>query len=707
MRKTIPTNLYYNFLVATLFVLGTVSTGFSQCPTVTNAAQSFCDVEAPMVSSLKATNTGGGIAWYATRNSTTPLSNTTGLIHDTVYFAGSPTCSFADRQEVSVTIYGPPAALGFQGPCVDTPNEATISSLFATGNDIQWYNVPFGGTPLAATTILKDNTIYYVDQSNPITGCRSSRRSVLVSVGVVPVPTGEAIQEFCADSEPTVANLVASGNNRWYSTKSSGTALDINTPLVDGESYFATTFTEICESYDRLEVVVDFIAPNDSGLAGTIDLCLTDLSSTGTVNLFDALGGTPATNGKWRGPFTTSNGNQGTVSVTTMTVEGSPYVFSYDVTSDSCPTSTTNVSVTIVLPPDPGTNGTLMVCSNDSPIDLFGSLGGTPDTGGTWSPALTSGSGIFDPSTDAAGIYTYTVAGTAPCAEASATVEVQISPEPNPGTNGAVILCVDSSSENLFTYLGGSPETGGTWSPMLASGTGVFDPAKDAAGTYTYTVSGIDPCGDASASVTVTVNPLPDAGTSANLLLCVNDTPQDLFNSLGGTPDAGGTWSPALNSGSGIFDPAIDSAGIYTYTVQGTAPCGETSATVSVTINPEAEPGTNGTLIVCIDGTPENLFDSLGGTSQTGGTWSPALASGTGIFDPAKDAAGIYTYTVSGMDPCGDASASVTVTVNPLPDAGANGNLVLCSNDAPQDLFNSLGGTPETGGTWSPALASG
>ncbi|MCK0127021.1 hypothetical protein MWU76_21715, partial [Gelidibacter sp. F2691] len=89
-------------------------------------------------------------------------------------------------------------------------------------------------------------------------------------------------------------------------------------------------------------------------------------------------------------------------------------------------------------------------------------------------------------------------------------------------------------------------------------------------------------------------------------------------------------------------------------TVAGISPCGEASATVTVKINPEAEPGTNGTLIVCADGSPEDLFMSLGGTPQTGGTWSPALASGTGIFDPAKDAAGIYTYSVSGITPCGD-----------------------------------------------------
>jgi gliding motility-associated-like protein len=49
-------------------------------------------------------------------------------------------------------------------------------------------------------------------------------------------------------------------------------------------------------------------------------------------------------------------------------------------------------------------------------------------------------------------------------------------------------------------------------------------------------------------------------------------------------------WSPALNSGSGIFDPALDSEGVYTYTVLGPIECNQTdAATVTVTIvsNPD------------------------------------------------------------------------------------------------------------------------
>src|SRR5690606_26739186 len=126
---------------------------------------------------------------------------------------------------------------------------------------------------------------------------------------------------------------------------------------------------------------------------------------------------------------------------------------------------------------------------------------------------------------------------------------------------------------------------------------------------YTYTVAGTSPCGDATSTVTVTINPLADAGSNGSLLLCSNEDPQDLFDSLGGTPETGGTWSPALTSGTGIFDPAQDTAGIYTYTVQGKTPCGDASATVNVTVNTASEPGTNGNLMVCVDSAPQDLFD--------------------------------------------------------------------------------------------------
>lgn len=707
MRKITRAQLYKRFIVTIVCIMGLSLHSFGQCPTITIPVQSFCDIDVPKVADLVATDNGGGVKWYATATSNTALSSTDGLVNGREYFADNALGTCSTRQAVTVRIYGAPFGQSFQGACVDHPEEATIADLFAIGNDLQWYNVPTGGDPLDLDTILDDSTIYYVDQANPDTGCRTSRLSVYVTVGVIPVPTGDALQVFCGDSQPTVGDLVVSGNVKWYSTLSSRSPLPLSTPLVDGQSYYATAADPPCESLERLEITVEIVAPNNPGGNSEMEICDSGLDSINTLDLFDALLGSPDTTGTWAGPLPTANGNRGTVDVTAMNAAASPYIFSYSVSSEICPTNTATVSIYIIEGPNPGENGSLILCNNGPAQNLFDSLQGTPDPGGIWSPALSSGTGIFDPVMDAPGTYTYTVQGVPPCGDVSATVEVTINPAANPGTDGTLTLCYDSTPTDLFNSLGGSPQSGGNWSPALASGTGIFDPSRDAPGTYIYSVSGDAPCGIVTASVTVTTTTSPNPGTNASLILCSNDAPINLFEQLGGTPETGGVWSPQLASGTDTFDPTQDVAGIYTYTLQGPSPCGPVSATVHVTVYPKAEPGTHGNLILCFDSASENLFDSLGGTPEAGGIWTPALTSGTGIFDPSRDAEGVYTYTVSGTSPCGDASSTVTVTVNPPADAGSNASLLLCSNDAPRDLFDSLGGTPETGGVWSPALASG
>src|SRR5690606_5522983 len=335
-----------------------------------------------------------------------------------------------------------------------------------------------------------------------------------------------------------------------------------------------------------------------------------------------------------------------------------------------------------------GIDGILDLCENDSPVDLFTILGGNPNSGGTWNPVLSSGTGIFDPAIDPAGIYTYTI--TSPCGNDSATVTVNLNPVPNAGIDGILDLCENDSSVDLFTILGGNPDSGGTWNPALPSGTGIFDPTVDPAGIYTYTVS--SPCGNDSATVTVNLNPVPNAGIDGILDLCENDSSVDLFTILGGNPDSGGTWNPALPSGTGIFDPTVDPAGIYTYTI--TSPCGNDSATVTVNLNPAPNAGIDGILDLCENDSSVNLFTVLGGNPDSGGTWNPALPSGTGIFDPTVDPAGIYTYTVS--SPCGNDSATVTVNLNPVPNAGIDGILDLCENNSSVNLFTVLGGNPNS-----------
>ena len=691
-------------IIITFFLLSFtcgLTSANAQCPIVTNSSQSLCDIQSVLVGDLQATDAGGGVVWYDSATSTTPLSNSDSLISGEDYYADDSTGTCGTRARVDITIYGPPTGNNFQGVCLDDPTTATVSSLIATGNDVQWYLSPSGGIPLDGSTILIDDTLYYADQASPDGSCRTSRLSVLVKVGSTPIPTGDMIQEFCTSSTstPTVGNLVASGNNNWYISLFSALPLPENTPLINGQTYYGTTLDPPCESTGRLVVTVFLETGPNAGEDGNLDICDNNLGST--FNLFNSLGGSPDSGGIWTPTLNSGTG----VFDPNLDSEGT---YTYTVNSNnSCPNESATVTVSIIAEPNAGTNGTLELCSNNEAIDLFLSLGGTPETGGTWSPTLTSGTGVFNPAADSEGVYTYTVSGTAPCADATATVNVSVAQYSDAGENGSIDICENNGTINLFDILEGTPDIGGTWSPSLNSGTGIFDPAIDSAGSYTYSFTGNAPCSNESATVSVTVVPLAIAGSDATLSICSNDLATiNLFDILGGTPETGGTWSPALNSGTGIFDPAIDSAGVYTYTLTGTPPCTDVSANVEVLIIEEPDAGMDAVVNICDNNGSIDLFDTLDGTPEVGGTWTPALNSGTNIFDPLVDAVGTYTYTVTGTSPCADATATVTISVTPFPNAGIDGSVTVCSNDSTIDLFDSLGGTPETGGTWTPQLTS-
>ena len=115
-------------------------------------------------------------------------------------------------------------------------------------------------------------------------------------------------------------------------------------------------------------------------------------------------------------------------------------------------------------------------------------------------------SGVFDPSNDPAGIYSYTVVGTPPCANETAQVAISVAQAANAGSDAAITICDSDAPLLLIDQLSGTPAPSGSWAFNSVPHSPVFVPGTDAAGCYVYTVPGSAPCLAEQSSVCVTVN---------------------------------------------------------------------------------------------------------------------------------------------------------------------------------------------------------
>ena len=114
------------------------------------------------------------------------------------------------------------------------------------------------------------------------------------------------------------------------------------------------------------------------------------------------------------------------------------------------------------------------------------------------------------------------------------------------------------------------------------------NPAINLVGDYIYSFT--KDCNSAptpiSVKVTVSTQQVGNPGTSNIITICANSLPINLFTLLGTNAEVGGIWSPPLASGNDSFNPSIDNAGVYTYTIPELDVCKSISATVKVIIDP-------------------------------------------------------------------------------------------------------------------------
>jgi gliding motility-associated-like protein len=194
----------------------------------------------------------------------------------------------------------PPSGAASQSFC--QASSPTVANLTASGENILWYAVPSEGSSLPLSTLLVSGNHYYASQT--VAGCTSlSRLDVSVILNPTPpAPNGSGNQSFCTGDLPTVASLVAIGNDvKWYTASSGGTLLTPDSPLIHNTRYYASQTVNGCESTLRLNVRVTLNAsPSAPTGAATQTFCsgispvISNLVASGTdIKWYNAaIGGT-------------------------------------------------------------------------------------------------------------------------------------------------------------------------------------------------------------------------------------------------------------------------------------------------------------------------------------------------------------------------------------------------------------------------------
>lgn len=335
----------------------------------------------------------------------------------------------------------------------------------------------------------------------------------------------------------------------------------------------------------------------------------------------------------------------------------------------------------------PISNGNPIICSNTNTTPL--SVSAPTNTTINWYDApvggvlVQSNSVTFTPSV--AGIYyAEAISNSTGCASARIPVELVLSAPPVV-TISETIIC------NGATTLTALPNTVATYSYAWTVPAGATNPGDVAsfsttvAGNYSVIITNTTTtCVSASASSTVTINPIPTVSVNSGSF-CSNST-----TTITATPGIAGTYSYAWTVPSGVINPGnvssftTNTAGTYSVIITDTvSTCSSSSASGIVTVNPSPVVSLSSGAF-CAGGTT-----TLTATPAVTGTYTYTWSVPTGAIDPGNATtitSGIEgTYSVVITDPisfCSSASASGSITANPLPLVTVNSQTICVGSSA-------------------------
>ncbi|HEY0029756.1 MAG TPA: PKD domain-containing protein [Bacteroidia bacterium] len=594
--------------------------------------------------------TGGpGYSWSpATGLSSTsianPVANPLTTTNYTVTVTNGTGCTATDIVIVTVT----PLPSANAGTDVSICNSSSTTLGASGGTSYSW----LPATGLSSTSIANPvanpttSTNYTVTVTS--LGCTATD---VVLVTVNPIPTANAGSDvaICNGSSSILA-ASGGGTYSWSPAFSGLSSTVISNPTASPTvttTYTVTVTVAGCTATDAVLVTVNPIPTANAGTDVTI--------CNGTSTTLSATGGlgyswSPAT-----GLSSTSIANPVANPLTTTN-------YTVTVTNGTGCTATDIVIVTVTPLPSANAGTDVSICNGASTT-----LGASGGTSYSWLPATgLSSTSIANPVANPTTSTNYTVTVTSLGCTATDVVVVTVTPGITANAGSDVAICNGAS-----TLLGASGGTSYNWSP--ASGlnfSNISNPTASPTVTTTYTVTVTAGGCTATDVVVVTVNPIPTASVSAGgpTTFCADD-------SVILTSSAGSSY--LWSTGAITASITVLNSGSYSVTLTNASGCSATSAATAVTVNPlgTASITPSGATTFCQGGSV-TLTANLG----SGYSWSTS-ASTQSI---TVSLAGTYTVSVSDINGCFSAIASVSITVNPNPSVpviAANGSTSLCIGD--------------------------
>jgi hypothetical protein len=471
---------------------------------VTETSISASDNTICQGTSVDLTASGGDSYSWSTGQSGTSITVTPTV---TTTYSVTATLNGCVGNEVMLTVVvlqDPTAIISPANPELCEGESITLTASGATS--YSWSN---GQTGSSISVSPNENTSYSVIPNN---GCVGLSTDVTVTVNSVPVTSiSGSSMNICEGSSVT---LIASGGET-YSWNTGATSAEMVVAPSITTLYNVTAYNGECAGNTE-SIQVNVNSAPYTGPSTSVELC----SNEGTQELLDYLIGADA-NGQWYDPDGAPFSNLFDPELN----DAGDYLYVVSGMGE-CEDASSVLSIDISQQPNAGVSTSISVNIDADEISLIDFLPNS-DPGGSWSnPSGDPFDGLFDPSTDAEGLYVYAFNPDAPCSSSSAIVSVSISGTSNAGQNASVFFCTLDGATNLFPLLMGA-DVGGNWTGPNGTFNGIIDPLNDPSGDYVYSI------GESSAMVTVVINESPEPIISIDDVYGMNE--DIIFDNTGST----------------------------------------------------------------------------------------------------------------------------------------------------------------------------